>query len=1301
MFTKKTISHIFSVWLVVVFMLGALPVQAMHIISTGNPASAAPADLLQFTSGGHALGFTAEGMYAATGSHALHVDFAEANPVQPEADSAANADSKASPLGQVTYANLWDGISLTYTAEAGSIYATTYTLAPGADPADIHLHYNNSPSLNGDGTLGITFATGSMTESAPLAWQEIHGKRVPVQAAFRVRGQEVGFSLGAYNRHYTLRIDPSLVWNSFLGGTASDDYAYSVAVDSSSNIYVTGTSSTTWGFPVKAFSGGKDAYVAKLNSTGSLTWSTFLGGSGDDNGYGISLDVSGSLYVVGESTAAWGAAPVRAYSGGTDAFVAKLNATTGAFAWNTFLGASGNDEGRGIAVDKGGGYVFVTGDSVAAWGCLNVTVCTSLPAFSGSSDAYVAELIPSTGLLYSNIFLGGSSADLGRGVTVKGSGESTYIFVTGSSYGAWSCTSPCSTMRGYTAGVDAFVAEIYPIYGTLTLFWNSFLGGDGTDNGTGIAVDTSGNIYVTGYSNQAWGCTVSCTQRSFSSGWDGFAAKIDGSTAGLVWNTFLGGDNFDYGYGIAVDAAGSNVYVTGYSRAAWTCAVTPCTGKAYTGDYDAFAAELYASTGILARNTFLGGSSTDNGYGIAVGADGYVYVAGNSGTNWSCTPTNCTVHFYTAGQDAFAVKLESNIALDNWNTFLGGGGEDIGYAISLDGSGNVYVTGYSEAPWTCSPVACTHRAYASSGDAFVAKLNPSGGLMWNTFLGGNDSDIGRGIAVDASGNLYVTGGSNSSWGSPVRPFSGGGKAFAAKLDSSGGLIWNTFLGGAGYDSGYGIAVDGSGQLYVAGTSNSGWSCSPAACTVRAYAGSEEAFAAKLVASTGTLTWNAFLGSSDNDYGMGVAADGSGNVYVTGYSYASWGNPVRLFGGGLDAFAAKLDSSGGLTWNTFLGGSGNDFGSGIAVDGNGNVYVTGDSFSGWSCSLVACTTRAYAGSEEAFAAKLVASTGALTWNAFLGSSDYDESNGLAVDGSGNVYVTGLSGATWGSPERGFGGGWEAFAARFNASGGLTWSTFLGGSGDDTGMGIAVNGSGDVYVTGKSNATWGTPVHAYASGYDAFTVKLDPTPPWVVSSLRADANPTNAASVHFTVTFSEPVTGVDTSDFTLTTSGITGAAISGVSGVSGSSVYTVTVSTGSSGTGTLRLNVVDNDSILDGVGQPLGGVSAGNGNYSSGETYSVRPMCYGLGLGLSGIGGGGIPTASPTNSNSCVYGYYVAGEVITLTASPASGWAVGSWSGTDNNSSTSTTNSLTMPASGRTVTVNYIHNTFRIYLPLVIR
>jgi hypothetical protein len=308
---------------------------------------------------------------------------------------------------------------------------------------------------------------------------------------------------------------------------------------------------------------------------------------------------------------------------------------------------------------------------------------------------------------------------------------------------------------------------------------------------------------------------------------------------------------------------------------------------------------------------------------------------------------------YDASQPLF---IDPTLA---WNTFLGGSGGDKGTAIAVDGSGNVYLAGISDTTWG-SPV----RAYTGGSDAFAAKLNSSGVLQWNIFLGGSGGDYGSDIAVDGSGNAYVAGYSSATWGSPVRAFGGGAyDAFAAQLNStSGALTWNTFLGGSVMDVGAGIAVDGSGNAYVAGYSNATWG-SP----VRAFGGGGvyDAFAAQLNSTSGALTWNTFLGESGEDLVYGIAVDGSGNVYVAGHSNATWGSPVRAFGGGggsYDAFAAQLNSTSGvLQWNTFLGGSGSDFGSDIAVDGSGNAYVAGQSSATWGSPV-----RAFGGgASDAF------------------------------------------------------------------------------------------------------------------------------------------------------------------------------------------------------------------------------------------------------------------------------------------------------------------------------------------------
>jgi hypothetical protein len=407
--------------------------------------------------------------------------------------------------------------------------------------------------------------------------------------------------------------------------------------------------------------------------------------------------------------------------------------------------------------------------------------------------------------------------------------------------------------------------------------WNTFLGGGGSQHGFAIAADSSGNVYVAGESSGSWESPV----RPYTANNDAFAAKL-GSDGSLIWNTFLGGSGFDRGTGIAVDGSG-NIYVAGYSDAAWGSPVSE-----YTAGFDLFAAKL-GSDGSLIWNTFLGGSDTDFGTGIAVDGSDNVFVTGSSAGTWGA-PVSAHA---AGGSDAFAAKLQSDGSLA-WNTFLGGGGYDSGYAITLDGSNNVYVAGASSSSWG-TPA----RAYTAGTDGFVAKLQSDGSLAWNTFLGGGGYDSGYAITLDGSNNIYVAGASSSSWGTPARAYTAGTDGFVAKLGGSGSLTWNTFLGSGGQDYAYGIAVDGSDNVHVAGTSEAAWGLPG-----RAFTTGSDAFAARL-ASDGSLIWNTFLGGEGSDYGSGIALDEGGNVYVTGGSEATWGAPVRVHGASKDAFVAQL------------------------------------------------------------------------------------------------------------------------------------------------------------------------------------------------------------------------------------------------------------------------------------------------------------------------------------------------------------------------------------------------------------
>lgn len=388
-----------------------------------------------------------------------------------------------------------------------------------------------------------------------------------------------------------------------------------------------------------------------------------------------------------------------------------------------------------------------------------------------------------------------------------------------------------------------------------------------------------------------------------------------------------------------------------------------------------------------------------------------------------------------------------------WNTFLGGDGNDFGLGIAADGSGNIYVVGQSNATWG-SPI---RSLPALSTAAFVAKLNSNGALQWNTFLGGTISSFGTAIAVDDVGNVYVTGQSTETWGTPLHPLTGGADAFVAKLNSDGALQWNTFYGSASTDQGSGIAVDGTG-IYLSGYSEASWGTPVHPFTT---SGLRDAFALKLTLN-GALLWNTFLGGAQNDFGNAVAVDTNGSVFVTGESNAAWGLPVNAYTDRADAFVAKLDSNGTLQWNTFLGTASNDdVGYGIAADSDGNALVTG---------------------RENFVAKLNPS-GVVQWNSAPGGR---EGRGVALDASGNVYVAAHNEL-------------DAITTKFDSFGVLQWSAFNGSGGTEFGTGIAFVGPANIYEVGHGNMSWGTPIRAYTPGqnqnanFDAFVFKLQDLPP----------------------------------------------------------------------------------------------------------------------------------------------------------------------------------------------------------------
>jgi len=526
-----------------------------------------------------------------------------------------------------------------------------------------------------------------------------------------------------------------------------------------------------------------------------------------------------------------------------------------------------------------------------------------------------------------------------------------------------------------------------------------------------------------------------------------------------------------------------------------------------------------------------------------------------------------------------------------WSTYLGGTGDDYGFGIAVDSSGNAYATGYTESTgWASGGFDTSHNG---SRDSYVVKLSAAGAHLWSTYLGGTGADEGYGIAIDSSGNAYATGYSQSAgWVSGGFDTSNNGvrDGYVVKLSPSGAHIWSTYMGGTGDDFGYGIALDSSGNAYVAGeTISAGWTSGGFDTSHNAWI---DGYVVKLSAA-GTHLWSTYLGSTSDEYAYGIAVDSSGNAYVTGFSWndsAAWmsGGFDTSPNGGFDGYVVKLSAAGAHLWSTYLGGTNNDSGRSIAVDSSGNAYATGYTTStGWAAGGF---DTSYNGAGDGYVVKL-STAGAHLWSTYLGGTSGDNGDGIALDSSGNAYATGYTDSTgWASG--GFdtsynGGGADGYVVKLDPAGAHLWSTYLGGTGTEYGRSIAVDSSESVYVTGLTqSAAWmsGGFDTSYNGAWDGYVMKIveDSTPPNAITITPSTTGPTNADDISFTVTFDEDVQNfANPTDLIVTHSG---TASGGFTFSGGPSVYTVTI-TGILGDGSFTIGVNTGSDVQDLAGNPL--------------------------------------------------------------------------------------------------------------------
>jgi hypothetical protein len=424
-------------------------------------------------------------------------------------------------------------------------------------------------------------------------------------------------------------------------------------------------------------------------------------------------------------------------------------------------------------------------------------------------------------LVYST-YLGGSGGEQALDIALDSAGNAYIAGFTNST----NFPTANAVQSANASFQDAFVSKINAA-GT-ALVYSTYLGGNGNEQARGVAADSAGNAYVTGFTNSTNFPTANAFDATIgSNGDDAFVTKLNAAGSALVYSTYLGGsDSAEFGEDITVDSAGS-AYVTGSTFSIDFPTVNPIQAANGGGSTDAFVSKFNAAGSALVYSTYLGGGGNEIGEGLTVDSAGNAYVTGDTAsTNF---PTANPVQAASGGdQDAFVIKINAAGSALVYSTYLGGSAQDDGESIAVDSAGNAYVTGNTFS--TNFPTANALQPVHGGGviqDAFVTKLNAAGNaFVYSTYLGGTGGEIGFGIAVDSAGNAYVAGGTGSLSSFPTAnslqcPSGGSQDAFLTKINAAGNaFVFSTYLGGAGTENARGVALDSAGNAYIAGFTRS-------------------------------------------------------------------------------------------------------------------------------------------------------------------------------------------------------------------------------------------------------------------------------------------------------------------------------------------------------------------------------------------------------------------------------------------------------------------------------------------------
>lgn len=585
-------------------------------------------------------------------------------------DDPAKWHTDVHTYAKVEYQNVYPGVNVVYYGNQNQL-EYDFVVAPGAHPGTITLAFQGTQqiSLNDQGELVLHTDSGDVIEHAPVAYQTVDGARRDVAGHYVLEGDgKVGFAVGAYDAMLPLVIDPVLAYSTYLGGSG-DDECFGVATDASGNAYITGYTYST-DFPlanplISSFAppGGSCAFVTKFSPTGSLLYSTFLGGtlSGfGDVGRAIAVDASGA-YVTGWARdptfpVTAGAFQTSFGSGGAfraDAFVSKLSPAGNALLYSTFIHGEAYDEGMGIALL--GGFAYVTGDTSSL--SFPTTAGVVQPTSSAGHNSFVTELNQTGSALVYSSYVGGSLGSTNTTAIAVDASGSAYVTGDTSNHVNFPITPGAfqSNFRGIAA-TSAFVLKLNPTGTAYT--YATLLGGSQDDRGNGIVVDSNGFAYVEGLCSSTDFPTTSGAYQTSPGG--AFVTKMNQSGSSVVYSTYLGTstvspggvDDYDSTEGIAIDSSG-DAYTAGYTFAAdW-----PLKNPVQTNFGSVYVSELNPTGSQLLFSTYLGsGSFVDRGLAVAVDLSNNIYVVGEAQAGFP-TKNAFQASWHGGPNDAFVAEI--------------------------------------------------------------------------------------------------------------------------------------------------------------------------------------------------------------------------------------------------------------------------------------------------------------------------------------------------------------------------------------------------------------------------------------------------------------------------------------------------------------------------------------------------------------------------------------------------------------------------------------------------------------------